>query len=173
MGRFIALFLAICVLLVLLATAISAVSLLIASGYSQSTPVSLGAYFWLTVFFVGVDLLTITSVALFLAVIASTPGFVLIGTLGFTLVSRSYTTVIDLLNQQYGLIQHQDSYKAGLGSLQYVLPDLGALDIRAMALYNTGHFFPENWHILIFSCLIYSTIFILLALWSLQRKQLA
>lgn len=159
------LLLALCALA--LASAVAYLSML----YSQSTPVSLGWPYVLTILFYGIDLLVLTSFAFFLAVVARTPSFVLLGTLGFMLIARSYSSVIYLLAQDAWLVADSEGYRSGLGWLGYMLPDLGGLDVRMIALYGKYEMLPSDWPFLVLSSLFYSLVLLLLALWCLQRKR--
>ena len=127
----------------------------------------------ITTLFISLDLLVLLSLACLLAVAASTPSFVLIGTLGFMLIARSYSTVLALLTGNFIVVEHQEAYHSGLGVLGYLLPDLGALDVRMIALYNRMEFLPADWPLLTASALLYALGFLALSLWLFKRKQFA
>ena len=150
-----------------LASAVAYLSL----SYAQSTPVSLGWPYVVTILFYELDLLVLTSLAFFLAVVARTPSFVLLGTLGFMLIARSYSSVIYLLAQDAWLVTDAEEYRSGLGWLGYVLPDLGGLDVRILALYGELEMLPSDWPLLVAGSLFYSLALLLLAIWCLQRKR--
>src|SRR5690606_23694831 len=57
----------------------------IADVYPQATPVAIGQPYLVTIAFMALDLLVLAALAILLAVVASTPSFVLIGTFGFML----------------------------------------------------------------------------------------
>ncbi|MVW76735.1 hypothetical protein GJV18_15550 [Pseudomonas sp. R-22-3w-18] len=141
--------------------------------YPQATQVDLGVAYWTVIAFVFVDFLVLIAVASLLAVVASTPSFVLIGTFGFMLVARSYGAIIELLGSGAGLVADPDAYRAGLGVLGYLFPDLGGLDVRMLALYGKSEFLPSDWHWLILSCLGYAIALLAMAVWALQRKRFA
>lgn len=159
--------------LLLVMALVLAVLVAMVAGYEQSTPVDLGAGYLIAIAFLSVDLLIVSAFAVLLAVVASSAGFVLVGTIGFMVLARSYAAVIDLLNHNGSLVSDADSYSAGIGFLFYVLPNLGALDVRAIALYGEMEFLPKNWVWLIFSCLLYLVAILALSVWVLQRKRLA
>lgn len=173
LGRFAALMVLVLGLLIVLALLLIGLTHWVSLSYVQATPVSFGWPFWITIAFIAVDLLVITSVAFFLAVVSSTSSFVLIGTFGFLLIARTYATVIALLKQQAGLVHDPETYRAGLGILGYLLPDLGALDVRMLALYGKLELLPSDWSLVLTSGLAYATGFIWLATWALQRKRFA
>ncbi len=143
------------------------------SIYPQATPVDTGQPYLIVMAFIALDLLVLAALATLLAVAASTPSFVLIGTFGFMLVARSYGAIIDLLSGDAGLVGNTESYRAGLGLLGHLLPDLGALDLRMLALYGKWDFLPADWPWLLLSNLAYAIALLSLAVWALQRKRFA
>jgi Cu-processing system permease protein len=160
-------------LLLLLSVMLALIVVLVGQGYSQLTPVDLGFGYAFVVAFIGLDSLLLTALACLLAVVASTPSFVLIGTLGFMLVARSYGAIVDLLSGDAGLVGNVEGYRAGLGVLAYLLPDLGALDLRMLALYGKMEFLPTGWPWLLLGSLAYTFTLMALAVWALQRKRFA
>jgi len=173
LGRFIAVSVLTLGLLLVLAGTLALLVWLISKGYAQGTPVALDQRYLLTIVFLGLDLLVLTAVATLLVVAASTPSFVLIGTLGFTLVARSFGTIFELLTINTGVVSDSDSYRSGIGLLGYLLPDLGALDVRMIALYGKLEFLPADWPWLVLSGLMYMVVLLALAVWTLQRKRFA
>ncbi len=169
--------LAVCVLvlLVLLVAALllAAVVTLVGQGYAQGTPVSLDYRYCVVIGFIALDALLLAAVAAFLAVVASTPSFVLIGTFGFMLIARSYAAIVALLTRNSYVVTDAESYRAGVGALGYLLPDLGALDVRGLALYRRMEFLPSDWPWLLLSCLLYTIALLALAVWALGRKRFA
>lgn len=145
----------------------------IADAYPQSTPIALGWPYIVVNFFMALDFLVLAAVATFLAIVASTPSFVLIGTFGFMLVARSYGAIIELLSRNAGVVGDAEGYRASLGMLGYLLPDLGALDLRMLALYGKPEFLPVDWPWLVLSSLGYAVAFLASAVWMLQSKRFA
>lgn len=143
----------------------------VGKGYAQATPVALGWNYSIVIAFIGVDLVLLSALACLLAVVASTPGFVLIGTLGFMLVARSFAAVVELLGRDASVVGDAENYRAGVGMLGYLLPNLGALDIRMVALYGDMQFLPPDWPWLLLSSLVYTVGLLALAIWALQRKR--
>ena len=170
-GRFLALLVTTAVLMTAITLLLAITVEFLSQGYAQPTPVSLGAPLWLTTLFIGVDLVVLLALACFLAVIASTPSFVLIGTLGFMLIARSYSAVLALLASNAGLVDNAEAYRSSLGLLGYLLPDLGTLDVRMMALYGQMSFLPSDWPFLLGSALLYAMGFLALSVWVLRHKQ--
>lgn len=145
----------------------------VGQSYAQGTPVALDHHYLVTVGFIGVDLLLLAALACLLAVVASTPSFVLIGTFGFMLVSRSFAAIIELLSRDSWVVGNAESYRAGVGTLGYLLPDLGALDVRMVALYGKMEFLPSDWVWLLLSSFVYTVALLAFAVWALQRKRFA
>lgn len=147
----------------------------VGSGYAQATPVALGWPLVVVVFFQMLELLVIGAAALLLSVVASTPSFVLLGTFGFMIMARSFSSVISLLYFSpwvVGAENNADQYQQGLGVLSYLMPDLGALDVRQVALYGRFDFLPMDVHWLVISALVYSGFFVLMACFLVNSKRL-
>ncbi|WP_236715554.1 hypothetical protein [Pseudomonas sp. BMS12] len=170
-GRLLAVVVLVVGLLVAMALVLALLVEGVAQGYAQGTPVSLDYRYLITVGFVGADLLVLTALACLLAVVASTPSFVLIGTFGFMLVARSFAAIIALLGRDSWLVDNAQGYRSSLGVLGYLLPDLGALDVRMVALYGQMQFLPADWPGLLLSCLMYAVVLVAIAIWALQRKR--
>jgi Cu-processing system permease protein len=171
LGRFTA-------LLVLLLGLLMALSLLqiglvhlLGGFYPQATQVAMGQPYLVVVAFMALDLLVLAALATLLAVVASTPSFVLIGTFGFMLVARSYGAIVELLSSNTEVVVNAEGYRASLSVLGYLLPDLGALDVRMLALYGKWEFLPADWLWLLLSSLSYAVGLLALAFWALQRKR--
>lgn len=143
----------------------------IASGYEQTTQVNLGLPYWITLAFIAVDLFVLTAMAGLLAVVASTPSFVLIGTLGFMLIARSYSNIIALLERNRFLIDNTELYQNSLSVLNYFLPDLAALDVRMISLYGKLDLLPADWQATLLASLAYGLALISLALFFFHRKR--
>ncbi len=153
-----------------MAMSLAILVILVGKGYAQSSPVNLGLPYVVTMVFMSLDLLVLCAVALLLAVVASTPSFVLVGTFGFMLIARSYSAIIELLLRETYVVDNPEGYRASLGMLGYLLPDLGRLDVRMVALYGYWDFIPGDWFVLLVSSLIYICALLCLSVWLLERK---
>ncbi|MDP2244449.1 hypothetical protein [Pseudomonas sp.] len=173
LGRFAAVAVLTLGLLLAIALLLALLVGLISQGYAQGTPVALDHHYLVSIAFFALDLLLLTALACLLAVVASTPSFVLIGTFGFMLVARSFAAIIELLTRDASLVGDAENYRAGVGLLGYLLPDLGALDVRMVALYGSMDFLPADWPWLLLSSLAYIVALLALAVWALQRKRFA
>ena len=171
LGRFLAVAALTLGLLLVMALLLAFLVGVIGQGYSQGTSVALDWHYFVTIGFLGVDLLLLTALACLLAVIASTPSFVLIGTFGFMLTARSFAAIVELLGRDASVVGDAESYRAGVGLLGYLLPDLGALDVRMVALYGKMDLLPVDWPWLLLGNLAYAVALLALAAWALQRKR--
>lgn len=172
-SRFIVVVFLVGCLLVVMSLLLSLLVKYIGEGYQQATPVALGFPFWVTISFVGVDLLVLAALACFLAVVASTPSFVLVGTLGFMLVARSFSDIVELLGRNTLLVSDSEGYQRGVSALSYFFPDLGALDVRMIALYDSMRFLPDGYVFILISSFAYVFAILFVAIWFLQRKRFA
>lgn len=159
------------VAMIVIAVALALLTMTVASGYEQATPVALGSAYWINLGFLAVDLFVLTALAALLAIVAVTPSFVLIGTLGFMLVARSYSTIITLLENKRWLFESSELYQQSLSILNFLIPDLAALDVRAITLYGKMEFLPTDWVASLVAALAYGAALIILAILILQRKR--
>ncbi|MFO7593021.1 MAG: hypothetical protein R6X15_03115 [Pseudomonadota bacterium] len=171
LGRFIAAYGLTIFLLLCMAILLAVLVSVIGQGYAQATPVSLGLPYAITIAFISLDLLVLAVVANLLAIFATTPGFVLIGTLGFMLIARSFSAIITLLQRDGDVVANPERYQESLSLIGYLFPDLGALDVRMIALYNTLNFLPGNWPTAVVTALLYSATLLGVSLWLLNRRR--
>lgn len=160
-------------LLVILAAVLAGLTTWIGHGYAQATPPHLGLPYLVTIAFIALDLLVVLAIGTLIAVASTTPSFVLIGTLGFMLVARSYSAIVALLTRDSTLVTNADSYQSSLSLLGYLLPDLGALDVRMISLYGQWQFLPADWALRVVATLAYAATLLALAVWTLNRKRFA
>lgn len=161
------------VLLALMAALLALVVQWIALGYEQSTPVAFGLKYCVVMLFVALDVLVVVSLAVLLSVYAASSGFILLGCIGLVLVGRSYSSVIDMLSSNSSLVGNADAYQSGLGVLGYLLPNLGWLDIRGVALYGRWELLPVDWLGGFLGVSMYAVALFCVAVFGLQRKRFA
>lgn len=145
----------------------------ISTGYDQSTQVSLGGNYWVVILVNLIDVLVISAVAALLGVVAKSPGFVLIGTVGFTVVARSYGSILQLLSGDMLVVDDPEKYQGGLRLLTFAVPDLGALDIRQIALYNDLGLLPSGLIHSVIASIIYAVAILSLASYLFKIKSVA
>lgn len=143
----------------------------IGQGVSQSRLPALGLPYLVTIVFVALDLLVVLAIGTLLSVLATTPSFVLIGTLGFMLVARSFSAIVALLTRDSTLVGHTEAYQSSLSIIGYLLPDLAALDVRMIALYGEWSFLPSDWALRVVATLAYTAALFAMAVWALNRKR--
>lgn len=173
LGRFLAVLALVLGLLLALGLLLTGLVHFIGGIYPQATALALGQPSLIVFAFMALDLLVLAALATLLAVVASTPSFVLIGTFGFMLVARSYGAIVELLSSNVGVVDNPEGYRSGLGVLAYFLPDLGVLDVRMIVLYGKMEFLPVDWPWFLLSNLAYTFCLLALAVWALQRKRFA
>lgn len=174
LGRATAILVIITIMLVLMGILLALLTTLAATGYDQTTPVSLGMPYVVTLLFTAVDLLTVIGMATLLSVSAATPSFVLIGTIGFVIIARSYSPIISLLRQNPNVVDKfadPHLYQDSLGFLSFILPDLGRLDVRLVALYDKIVFLPHQWQLLLCATLVYVVALFTLSVWVLNKRE--
>ncbi len=171
LGRLIALGGMLTVLLALLAVVLAGLVVFVGNGYEQATPVSLRLPYLITILFILVDVFVVLSLSALLAVVASTPSFVLVGTIGFALISRSFSTVVELLQRESWLVEKSEGYRSSIELLRLFVPDLAALDVRMIALYGRLELLPQNWLVHVGSAIAYGIALIGVAVWALNHKR--
>lgn len=160
--------------LVFLSCVLAMLSAYAMSLYHQATAVSLGVPYLITIGMLALDLTVVLAFAVLLAVSARTPSFVLLGVLGFVLVARSYTPLIELLSANPYVVEgfaDPRIYKESIGLLAFLLPDLGRLDVRMIALYNSMEFLPGDWLLMIFGLFAYVVFLLGLSVWILNKRE--
>lgn len=173
LGRIAALAALMAIVLCVLAAGLAGITAWVGQAYAQATPVALGLPYSITIGFIILDVWVILALGTLLAVVASTPSFVLIGALGFMLVARSFSTIVALLQRESWLVDNAETYSGSLNLLSYVLPDLAALDVRMIALYGQMDLLPAQWAWHVGSAFAYCATLIALAAWALARKRFA
>lgn len=174
-GRICALVFVLYAVLVVMAVLQALVVTYVETTYKQGTPVALGLHYWITVGFIGLDLFVILSFVVLLTVAARTPGFVMVGAIGFVLISRSYGAIIELLRQGENAfvakLADQEHYTRSLSFLNFIMPDLGALDVRSISLYGNMDFLPADWVMRSAAAMTYGFVLLLVSAWVLRRRE--
>ncbi len=158
-------------LLILYAAVLAGLTGYVSHAYPQDTPPDVGLPYIITIAFSALDLLVVFAIGTVIAVTATTPSFVFIGTLGFTLVARSYSSIVALLTRDGTLVRNTDTYQSSLSLLGYLLPDLAPLDVRMISLYGQWQFLPDDWPLRVVSTLAYAAALFALSVWALNRKK--
>ena len=175
-GRVLGISLIALVMLVVMSLILAGLVIFAQSGYTQATPVSLAWPYVVTLMSIALDGLVVISIATLLAVSATTPSLVLIGTIGFILIARSYTPIIALLQSNPNTVsEYVDPhlYQDSLGLIAFLVPDLGRLDVRMVALYDKMQFLPADWPLLVVSTFTYAIAILALSAWVLNKRELS
>lgn len=143
----------------------------ISEKYAQATPPSVGLPYIITLAFITFDTITLIAVGTLISVCASTPSFVLVGTFGFMLIARTFSPIIDLISQNSSLVGDAETYSSALYAIGYFFPDLAALDVRAISLYDKISLLPSDWEVRLTGIIAYSVFLFSASIWVINRKQ--
>ena len=160
-------------LTVLLFAVLAAVVTLAGRDYNQMTKVALGFPYLITLFFLLLDIAVVTAFAVALATVATTPNLVLLGGIGFMIAARSAATIVQLLEREQELVKGAQWYHLGLQNVRWFMPDLAALDVRAIALYGRMEFLPPASWALMLMALGYTAVLLIFACLRFERRQFA
>lgn len=158
--------------LFLLLFSVFVLSVVLGFFFRQDVVVGFVGEFSLLFLFYFVESVFVAALACFLSVIASSQGFILVGVVGGVVAARSYSYVVSLFAVGGFSIGGGDLYRSSMDVLFYFLPDLGALDVRAVVLYGKMEFLPSDWFFLLVSCMVYSLGIFFLTAWAINRKRL-
>lgn len=173
LGRYLAVVTLASVLTALLLAAVAAV---VASGsddYLQVTKVSLGLPYLLTGSLIWLDAAVVIAFGVALASVSTTPHLVLLGGIGFMVIARSASTIVALLAREHELLKGAELYSQGLQWVQWIIPDLSALDVRAIALYGKMELLTASSWALLAMPLGYIALLVMLACLRFERRQFA
>lgn len=159
------------IITLVLAAVLAGVVMVVGKSYAQATPVSLGLPYFITIFFILLDVAVVIAFAVAVATVATTPNLVIFGGIGFMIAARSASTIVQLLERERNLVSGADWYHQGLQGVQWFLPDLAALDVRAIALYNRMEFLPQGAGALIAMAVGYISLLLVLACQRFKRRQ--
>ena len=161
------------VLTLLLAALLAAMVKLAGSSYQQATPVALGLPYVITVAGALLDFAVVTAFAAALAAVATTPNLVLLGGVGFMIATRSASTIVQLIEHDREVVEGAQWYQLGLQWVQWILPDLAALDVRPIALYGKMELLPHAMWAPVLMALGYVALMLIFACLRFERRQFA
>lgn len=136
LGRYLAVIAVALILILALAVVVAAVVAWAGPGYAQSTKVNFGVPYLLTCGLIWMDAMVVVAFGVLLATVATTSHLVFLGGVGFMIIGRSASTIVALLERERDLVKGGEWYQQGLQWVQWLVPDLAALDIRPIALYG-------------------------------------
>ena len=158
-------------LTLLAAAVLAAVVSVSGGGYQQATPVALGLPYLLTIAYLLLDIAVIVAFGVALATVATTPNLVFLGGIGFMIIARSTSTIVDLLGREKHIVQGTELYHQGLQSVQWLIPDLAALDVRPIALYDKMELLPQSPWALVLMALAYTALLLIMGCLCFERRQ--
>lgn len=157
--------------LFLLAFASLISSELAVGAYQQGTAVHTGWEYWITIGYVYLDLLVITSFATLVATVATVPMMAFFVGLGFAVAARGLGPALSyLLYLDGGDKALAPTYLPVLRVVQWVLPDLSRLDVRSSVLYGQWPATGELWMTSIMA-ISYSILILWLAIRIFKRRE--
>jgi Cu-processing system permease protein len=143
------------------------------TGYSQGTKVALGIPYILTTALIWLDVAVVVAFGLALATVATTPHLVFLGGIGFMIIGRSASTIVALLERERELVKGAEWYSQGLQWVQWMIPDLAALDVRPIALYGKMELLASSPWALLAMSLGYVLFLVVIGCWRLEKRQFA
>lgn len=145
----------------------------VSGWYAQATHVSLGGNYYFLYAAQLLDFSVLCVFFVFMAVVSRSVGFFIFGSFGFLLISRSFGFVLELLRVSPWLVgESGGEYRQGVFLLTYMLPDLGALDVRAVALYDSWRLLSGAFWYSVFSAIFYVVLFSLFSFFFFDRKRI-
>jgi Cu-processing system permease protein len=141
-------------------------------GYLQASPIDLGVGLWVTLVFVLLDVAVVGAFTLLIATVSTTPLLPLALGVAFAMAARSLGTTLAYLRDKDSGAATDWSTSLGpvVDALQWLIPDLGRLDIRALALYSQA----PNIQALVLSsgmCFAYIVVILAIAIQVFRRRQ--
>ena len=143
----------------------------VSSVYTQTTHPGLGMPFALTGGLIWFDVAVVVAFGLVLATISTTPHLVFIGGMGFMIIARSASAIIQLLETERELVRGADWYHQGLLWVQWLVPDLASLDVRQISLYGKMELLTASPWALIMMPTSYVAVLLVLACASFARRR--
>lgn len=146
----------------------------VSGSYAQTSPPNNGLLLLLTFGFMLLDFFIIMLFTLLMIMVSKSTSFHLIVALGFVIIARTFGPIIELLSRQDQVLWSpatDERYQNALSILYFALPDLSALDIRMVALYDKLQFLGAGWVNTLASSIAYSLALLGIALWLFNRKQ--
>lgn len=156
-----------------LMTVVAAVVTWGGTGYSQVHKVALGLPYLLTGSLIWLDTTVVIAFGVALASVSTTPHLVFLGGIGFMIIARSASTIIALLEREHSLLNGAQIYSQGLQWVQWIIPDLAALDVRPIALYGKMELLVASPWALLLMPLGYVALLLMLACLKFEKRQFA
>jgi len=106
-------------------------------NFVQVSPVEIGFGLWATMLYVFIDIAVVAAFTILIATISTTPLLPLALGVAFAIAARSLGTALAYLrDKDSGAVDVADALGPVVSAFQWLIPDLGRLDIRSAALYG-------------------------------------
>lgn len=171
LGRFLAIYFLTVFILLTMFLALAVAVHLFGFEYGQKTPVNVTELLLLVSAFYAVDFFVILAFSTLLAVIVTVPGLVLLLSVGFMILARGWSAVMSLLLAEGADMGFSEQYRESVSWLRYLLPDLGGLDVRAIALYDKLALLPAQAESLLLAALAYALLLLAVACLRFELRQ--
>ena len=141
-------------------------------AYLQASPISLGYGLWATLLFVLIDVAVVGAFTMLIATLSTTPLLPLALGVAFAVAARSLGTTLAFLRDKNS--GAADEWGGTLGpvvdALQWLIPDLGRLDIRVVALYSQQ---PDMEAVALSAgmCIAYIVVMMAISVFIFRRRQ--
>lgn len=142
-------------------------------SFHEATQIALGLPYAITIAYLLLDIAVIVAFAVALATVATTPNLVFLGGIGFMIIARSASTIVELLEREHDLLKGAALYHQGLQWVQWLIPDLAALDVRPIALYGKMEFLPQAPWALVLMATGYVAVLLIIGCLRFERRQFA
>ena len=170
-ARYSAVIVAALIVTLVLCIALACVVAWVNNVYAQATSVALGMPFAITGALIWLDVAVVVCFGLVLATISTTPHLVFIGGVGFMVIARAASTIIQLLEAERDLVRGADWYHQGLQWVQWIVPDLASLDVRQIALYGKMELLTASPVALLLMPISYVIVLLLIACAIFSRRR--
>jgi Cu-processing system permease protein len=172
-GRYLAVVLVALAVTAFLAVVVAAIVQWGGPTYTQGTKVAMGMPYLLTIGLIWLDVAVVVAFGMALATVATTPHLVFLGGIGFMIIGRSASTIVTLLERERELVKGAEWYSQGLQWVQWLIPDLAALDVRPIALYGKMELLAVSPWTLLAMSLGYVLFLVVVACWRFEKRQFA
>ncbi|MES2352964.1 MAG: ABC transporter permease subunit [Pseudomonadota bacterium] len=105
--------------------------------FIQASPVHVGLGLWATMLYIFIDVAVVGAFTVFIATISATPLLPLALGVAFAVAARGLSTALQYLrDKDSGAADLNHTLGPVVTAIQWLIPDLGRLDIRSAALYG-------------------------------------
>lgn len=172
LGRYVGILLVLLLVLLALGVSLAWVAQQAAGNYQQSTPINTGGLYLLTLAAIFMDVVVVVTFSVLITTLTNSANLVFLASLGFMVCARSIGAVLRILDTDKAFVTGGAGIQTALNYARYFIPDLGMLDIRAVALYNTLGVINYPLIPLFLMPFLYCSTLMGLAAWLFSRRKL-